>query len=69
VAGGQVRATWGGLKPAELYQARDLQPHADIRSLFKAGLTDHLTVPRKDLEKTVFPDSSASPPMQGLFVA
>jgi uncharacterized protein (DUF1501 family) len=69
VAGGKVRAEWGGLKPAELYQARDLQPHADLRSLFKAGLTDHLRVPSGDVEKTVFPDSSAVRPMQGLFTA
>lgn len=69
VAGGKVHAQWDGLKLGALYQARDLQPHADIRALFKAGLGDHLKVPRAAIESTVFPDSSATTPMAGLFAA
>jgi uncharacterized protein (DUF1501 family) len=69
VAGGRVFAKWDGLKPGALYQGRDLQPRTDLRSLFKAGLADHLKVPRAALEGSVFPDSRATAPLQGLFSA
>ncbi len=69
VRGGAVHAQWDGLGTAALYQGRDLQPRADLRALFKAGLADHLKVSRGALEGTVFPDSGAVVPMQGLFAA
>jgi uncharacterized protein (DUF1501 family) len=69
VAGGRVFARWDGLKPGALYQGRDLQPRSDLRSLFKASLGDHMKVSRATLEGSVFPDSHAAAPLQGLFSA
>jgi uncharacterized protein (DUF1501 family) len=67
--GGQVHASWDGLKPGALYQGRDVPPRSDLRGLFKAGLADHLRVARKTLEGTVFPDSGSVQSMAGLFAA
>jgi len=67
VKGGRVLADWPGLKPADLYQGRDLKPTADLRSLFKAALRDHMGVEDARLEREVFPDSSSAKPFDGLF--
>jgi len=67
VAGGRVLADWPGLKPANLYAARDLKPTADLRSLTKAALRDHLGMDEGLLETAVFPGSGAARPFDGLF--
>ncbi|MGA0602032.1 DUF1501 domain-containing protein [Caulobacter sp. KR2-114] len=69
VNGGRVLADWPGLKPDDLYQGRDLRPTADLRSLFKAALRDHMGVDEARLEREVFPDSSSAKPTDGLFRA
>ncbi len=56
VAGGRVIADWPGLA------ARSL----DLRSVLKGLLQEHLLVPPRELERTVFPDSSAARPLRGL---
>jgi uncharacterized protein (DUF1501 family) len=66
VAGGRVIATWPGLSARALYQGRDLQPTLDLHSVLKGLLADHLRVPTRALETSVFPDSAAAKPMQGL---
>lgn len=66
VEGGRVIADWPGLGNAELYEARDLRPTSDIRSLFKGILNDHLELPIAFINKTVFPDSVAAKPMRDL---
>ncbi len=66
VKGGRVIADWPGLASRNLYQDRDLQPTADIRSVFKGVLTDHLSLPDALLERAVFPDSGAAPKMRDL---
>ena len=66
VNGGRVLADWPGLRQADLYEGRDLMPTTDARSLFKGILTDHLEVPASLLERSVFPDSAAAPPMRNL---
>lgn len=58
-----------GLKPSRLYEARDLRPTTDLRALFKAALRDHLGVDAAALDRDVFPDSLAVPPLDGLFSA
>ena len=57
---------WPGLKPANLYQGRDLAPTSDLRAVFKGVLQDHLGIGDNALAQTVFPDSSAARPMKGL---
>jgi uncharacterized protein (DUF1501 family) len=67
VAGGRVLADWPGLKPPALYAGRDLKPTADLRSLTKAALRDHLAMDEARLEAVVFPSSRAAKPFSGLF--
>ena len=64
--GGRVIADWPGLKEADLYEKRDLKPTADLRAVLKGLLRDHLRADEQRLEATVFPDSTAAKPLQGL---
>ena len=64
--GGRVIADWPGLKEADLYDKRDLKPTADLRAVLKGLLRDHLRADEQRLEATVFPDSAAAKPLQGL---
>jgi uncharacterized protein (DUF1501 family) len=66
VKGGQVISDWPSLKPASLYDGRDLKPTTDLRAVVKGVLTDHLGIGERVLAETVFPDSAASKPMRGL---
>jgi len=66
VNGGRVVADWPGLRSADLYQNRDLRPTADMRSLFKGVLSDHLRLNDALLDQSVFPDSAAAPVMRDL---
>ena len=53
--GGQVHGDWPGLDELDLYQARDLQPTADVRSYAGAALAGLFGLRRSDLEARVFP--------------
>jgi uncharacterized protein (DUF1501 family) len=64
--GGHVIADWPGLKPADLYQNRDLKPTTDLRAVLKGVLRDHLRADEKVLAQTVFPGSDAVKPTSGL---
>jgi uncharacterized protein (DUF1501 family) len=64
--GGRVIADWPGLKEADLYEKRDLKPTADLRAVLKGVLQDHLRADARALDATVFPDSAAAKPLQGL---
>jgi uncharacterized protein (DUF1501 family) len=64
--GGRMVADWPGLKPAQLYEARDLQPTSDLRAVLKGLLRDHLRVDERVLVSTVFPDSADIVPTAGL---
>src|SRR5204862_421083 len=55
-----------GLSARALYQGRDLQPTLDLRSVLKGVLQEHLLVPPRELEHTVFPDSRTARPLTGL---
>jgi uncharacterized protein (DUF1501 family) len=66
VAGGRVVADWPGLSMRALYQGRDLSATLDLRSVLKGLLTEHLSVPPRALERTVFPESAAAKPLKGL---
>ena len=64
--GGRVLADWPGLKEADLYERRDLQPTTDLRAVLKGLLEEHLGADPRSLDAAVFPDSGAVPPMRGL---
>jgi uncharacterized protein (DUF1501 family) len=66
VKGGRVISDWPGLKPASLYQGRDLAPTNDLRAVFKGVLHDHLGISERALAETVFPDSGPVKAMKGL---
>lgn len=66
VKGGRVISDWPGLKPASLYQGRDLAPTTDLRAVIKGVLHDHLGLAERVLAETVFPDSAPVKPMKGL---
>ena len=66
VKGGRVIADWPGLKESQLYQARDLAPTTDLRSVLKGALRDHLGISPQALATSVFPDSLGITPMEGL---
>jgi uncharacterized protein (DUF1501 family) len=62
--GGRVVADWPGLKPANLYEARDLKATTDVRAVLK----DHLRLDATALASKVFPMSQAAKPLPGLVV-
>jgi uncharacterized protein (DUF1501 family) len=64
--GGRVIADWPGLKPANLYDGRDLAPTTDLRAVMKGVLSEHLRLDEQALGKTVFPGSGDVKPMAGL---
>jgi len=66
VAGGRVVADWPGLAPGALYQARDLAPTLDMRSVIKGVMSEHLRVSTRALDNEVFPDSRQARPLTGL---
>lgn len=66
VSGGRVIADWPGLARNDLYEDRDLRPTTDLRSVFKAVLTEHLLLDDNFVEREVFPDSDAAKPASGL---
>jgi uncharacterized protein (DUF1501 family) len=64
--GGRIIADWPGVKEADLFQNRDLQPTTDLRAVLKGLLKDHLRVEDRPLSGEVFPDSGDARPMEGL---
>jgi uncharacterized protein (DUF1501 family) len=69
VHGGRVIADWPGLSARALYQGRDLAPTLNIHSVLKSVLAEHLAVPGRALDTSVFPDSAAAKPLPGLIKA
>lgn len=68
VKGGRVISDWPGLKVANLYENRDLKPTTDLRGVIKGVLHDHLGLGERVLSDSVFPESGAVKPLQGLIV-
>src|ERR1700683_4841257 len=60
VRGGRVIADWPGLADRALYQGRDLAPTLNLHSVLKGVLADHLAVPTRALDTSVFPDSASA---------
>lgn len=68
VAGGRVLADWPGLGGNSLLENRDLRPTADLRSLAKGLLRDHLRLPERAVAQA-FPDSRDAAPLSGVLRA
>lgn len=66
VAGGRVITDWPGLSPRSLYQGRDLMPTLDLRCVLKGVLEEHLGIPARSLDTTVFPESERARALRGL---
>ena len=66
IAGGRVLADWPGLRPNDLYEARDLKPTMDLRAVTKGVLAEHLGIPDAHIERVVFPDSADIKPIRDL---
>jgi uncharacterized protein (DUF1501 family) len=64
--GGRVIADWPGLKPASLYENRDLKPTTDLRAVLKGLLKEHLRADERVLADNVFPGSKDVKPTAGL---
>jgi uncharacterized protein (DUF1501 family) len=64
--GGRVIADWPGLKPADLFENRDLKSTIDVRGVLKGLLKDHLRADDRALAADVFPGSGDVKPMAGL---
>ena len=64
--GGRVIADWPGVKPANLYEGRDLAATTDLRAVLKGLLKDHLRVTDQALAANVFPGSADVKAMAGL---
>ena len=69
VKGGRVVADWPGLQTASLYQGRDLRPTADLRSVLKAALIEHMGADPGYIDRNVFPASAEARPTPGLFLS
>jgi uncharacterized protein (DUF1501 family) len=65
VAGGRVVADWPGLRPADLFEGRDLKPTISVHALIKGVLRDHLAVSEGALAQ-VFPAGARDRPVAGL---
>ncbi len=68
VKGGRVLVDWPGLKPADLYQARDLKPTTDFRAIATGVLRDHMGLHGAQLA-AVFPSTAPIRPADGLIRA
>lgn len=66
VAGGRVQANWPGLKRANLFEDRDLQPTTELRALAKGVLAAHMGLDTRALDQ-VFPGGERVAPLVGLF--
>jgi uncharacterized protein (DUF1501 family) len=66
VSGGRVIADWPGLKPGQLYEARDLKPTTDLRAVLKGVLADQFGLSPAVLGRAVFPGTMGVQPMRDL---
>ncbi|BCG98130.1 hypothetical protein MesoLj131b_01300 [Mesorhizobium sp. 131-2-5] len=66
IKGGRIIADWPGLKPAQLYEQRDLAPTSDVRAVLKGLLADQFGLSAAVLADKVFPESAAAKPMRDL---
>lgn len=66
VKGGRVIADWPGLKPANLFESRDLAPTTDLRAVVKGVLADQWGLSAAVMAERIFPGSVSVSPLKGL---
>ncbi|MFL9992626.1 DUF1501 domain-containing protein [Paraburkholderia sediminicola] len=66
VAGGRVLADWPGLKPGDLYEARDLKPTMSLDALIAGAASESLGLDPQRTASTLFGESGSTRPMTGL---
>ncbi|WP_396332711.1 DUF1501 domain-containing protein [Burkholderia anthina] len=66
VAGGRVIADWPGLRPADLYEGRDLKPTASLDALIAGAAAESLRLDPDRTAAALFAESGTTRPMTGL---
>ena len=66
VNGGRLITDWPGLRPADLYEGRDLTPTTDLRSVIKGLALELFDASPTALAESVFPQSAEAAPLLGL---
>jgi len=66
VAGGRVLADWPGLKPGDLYEARDLKPTLSLDALIAGAASESLGLDPQRKAGTLFGQTAGMRPMTGL---
>jgi uncharacterized protein (DUF1501 family) len=66
VAGGRVLADWPGLKPADLYEARDLKPTTQLDALISGAASESLGIDPQRTAATLFGQTANVRPLTGL---
>ncbi len=69
IAGGKIAGIWPGLSRSALYEERDVRAVNAYEGIFKAALIGHLGIAQGFVEDKIFPASSSSVPINGLFRA
>lgn len=68
VNGGRVIADWPGLKPADLFETRDLKPTTDLRAVAKGVIQALYDTPDTAMATDIFPESATVRPISGLII-
>lgn len=66
VVGGRVLADWPGLKPGDLYEARDLKPTLSLDALIAGAASESLGLDPQRTAAALFGQSAGTQPMTGL---
>ena len=66
VAGGRVLGDWPGLGPSSLHEGRDLRPTTDLDALIAAAVAEHYRLDRARAARTLFPNITTAPRLEGL---
>ena len=67
VGGGRVHADWPGLRPADLFEGRDLRPTTDLRAVLKGVLATQWGLSDAVLAADIFPGTEGLRPLSSLF--
>jgi uncharacterized protein (DUF1501 family) len=66
VSGGRVIADWPGLKPNDLYQARDLKPTTALDGLIAGAASESLGLDPHRTATALFAEAGTTRPLTGL---
>jgi uncharacterized protein (DUF1501 family) len=69
VHGGRVLADWPGLRPADLYQGRDLRPTMSLDDVIAGAASETFGLDPHRTAATLFPLTRERKPVTGLVAA